>query len=418
VSDNFITLSNRLLNRCPAVGIVLAQQLVNDAWRTLQSRAEWTWRRRSFNIAPPPLTNSGSVSTNVSTGNPNLITGTGTSWTPSLIGQQIRAGGLLYPYYTIVGWLSPTAILIDQPWAGPDIAGAAYYILGVYYPMPSDWGYVYAVVDIKNAQKLWPYATQDELATWDPQRGTYGQSYAFVFRDYSPQFGGVVGPVIPVTNPFDPAPVSFTSTGFTYVANASYVVQVVTGGPSGTATFQWLRAGQTTFQPVIPTSDQLQTLMDGVQVYWPDGANYVPGDLFVINCTSQVSGSVPRYELWPPPSYPGFLYPVIYIAKEYDLTVAQPTLPPFIANRGEVLLEAALEKCAMLPGADSDHPNPYFNLKLAQFHQAKLSEMLVDLERNDREVGIYNLDYGDWPYYGGPWDDGRWRQTHAPSLIG
>src|ERR1017187_6935809 len=35
--DDYSTLSRRLLNRAPEVGIVLARQFINDSWRTLQA---------------------------------------------------------------------------------------------------------------------------------------------------------------------------------------------------------------------------------------------------------------------------------------------------------------------------------------------------------------------------------------------
>ncbi len=98
----------------------------------------------------------------------------------------------------------------------------------------------------------------------------------------------------------------------------------------------------------------------------------------MINATANQSQTGPRYELWPGPTYQGYLYPYIYIAKEYDLTVQQPQLPPFIANRGEVLLEMALQKCAEWPGADVEHPNVYFNLALASRHMTK-AEMMLNL---------------------------------------
>src|ERR1017187_2631317 len=102
--DDFNNLWKRLLNRCPNVGPVLAQQLVNDSWHVLQADQEWSWRRRGSTFAPPNQYITGLASTNVATGSPTLITGSGTAWTPSMIGQQIRIGGLLYPFYTIVGW--------------------------------------------------------------------------------------------------------------------------------------------------------------------------------------------------------------------------------------------------------------------------------------------------------------------------
>jgi hypothetical protein len=400
------------------VGQQLAQQLINDSWRTLQSRREWSWRRRSGTFAPPNLYTTGQASTNAAAGNPTLITGIGTTWTQSMIGRQIRLGGLLYPYYTIVGWISATQILIDQPWAGDDVVAQPYQILQIYYPVPDDFGYWYVIVSIKDGYRLWTNVTEQDLALLDPQRTNQGQTYAAAFRDYTSQLGGVIGPVIPITSPTDPGPISTTSTGYTYIADASYIVHVVGGGISGVATFKWMRAGQTAFQPTVTTADTAQDLQDGVQIYWPDGLTYVANDLFVINATANATQSGPRYELWPGPTFSGYLYPYIYIAKEYDLTVAQPQLPPFVANRGEVLLEMALASCARYPGADAEHPNVYFNLALAAMHETKAMGMIYDLERNDEEVGVSLITYQEYPFYPAPWMDGGWQQSHAPFMNG
>jgi hypothetical protein len=335
-----------------------------------------------------------------------------------MIGRQIRIGGLLYPFYTIIGWLSPTAILIDQPWAGEDVSNQSYNILQAYYPMPADFGYGYTAVSIKDGFRLWWNLTEADLAMLDPQRTNFGQTYAVVFKDYSSQYGGVIGPCISVSNPSDPPPISTTSTGFTYVANATYIVKVSTGGQTGTAQFQWMRAGDTAFQPPVITSENPVDLEDGVQIYWPTGWVYILNSLFVINCQSIVTAGVPRMELWPAPTFSGYLYPFIYIAKEYDLTVQQPTLPPFMANRGEVLLEMALEKCALYPGSDADHINIYHDLRQAKYHADKVTDMLIGLERNDEEVGVTNVDYQIYPMAPSPWYDGQWQQTHAPFLNG
>lgn len=415
--DTFVTLSQRLLNRCPQVGILLAGQMVNDAWHTLQARREWSFRRRHGTFAPPTQYSTGYASSNVATGNPTLITGVGTAWTPQMVGSQLRLGGLLYPYYTIVAWISATSILIDQPWAGPDVTLQSYYILKAYYSVPQDFNYFYAVVSIKDGYRLYTEISEAELAIMDPQRTNTGQTYAAAFLDYTPFFGGTIGPVIGVTSATNPVPVSTTTLGYSYTADATYIVQVVTGGLSGTATFQWMRAGQTGFQGIVPTSEDAVDMQDGVQVYWPAGQVYVANDLFVINCQSQVEQGTPRYELWPAPTFNGYLYPYIYISKESDISTASPSLPPFIANRGEVLLEMALAKCATYPGSDMDHPNPYYSLQQARYHEAKVSDLLIDLERNDNEVGDIMISYQNLSF-GGPWADGNWQQKHAPFLNG
>lgn len=413
--DTFVTLYNRLLNRAPVVGQELSKQLINDAWHQLQARREWSFRRRSGIFAPPNIYTTGTASSNVGSGNPTLITGIGTTWTPQMVGSQIRLGGLLYPYYTIVAWLSATEILVDQPWAGADVTSVPYQIIKIYYPVPSDFGWFYAVVSIKDSYRLWTNVTESDLALLDPQRTNQGQTYAASFRGYTPYFAGTIGPVIPVTDPASPSPISTTTTGYSYVTNATYIIQVVVGGVSGVATFQWLRAGQTSFQPAQATSTSPQDLSDGVQIYWPNTLVYVANDIFIINAQSMVTQGSPFYELWPGPTYQGYLYPYIYIAKESDLSFEQPQLPPLMANRGDVILEMALASAARSPGT-VDQPNPYFNLALAGQHEARVANMFVDLERNDEEVGVTNIDYQSYPFYPAPWMDGAWQQSHAPFL--
>jgi|WetSurMetagenome_2_1015567.scaffolds.fasta_scaffold06646_2 hypothetical protein len=413
--DDFVTLSNRLLGRAPKVGHALSRQFINDAWHTLQSRREWSWRRRTGVFAPAALYSTGTVSTNVSTGQPTLVTGSGTAWTPQMIGRQIRVYGLNYPYYTIIGWLSATQLLIDRPWAGSDVALVPYEILQVYYTVPADFGYFIVIVSPKDGYRLHFELTQTELAGMDPQRAQSGQTYAFVFLDYNPILGGVIDAVISVAAAGD-APISTTTLGYSYVADVSYIIQVVTGGATGTATFQWMRAGQTAFSPVTATAAVATDLMDGVQIYWPAGLTYVANDLFVINAhASAVYGSA-RYEAWPKPSIATYVYPYLYMAREYDLTDAAPTLPPPIASRGEVLIEMALESCARYPGPDAATPNPYFNLALAGQHATKAQMLINDLERNDEEVNLTGVSYQGLPMVGIPFLDGSWKQTHAPFL--
>lgn len=415
--DDFNTLSNRLLTRCPAVGLSLAQQLVNDSWRALQSRRPWSFRRRNSIFTPPTLYQTGTVSTNVSTGQPTLLTGIGTTWTPQMVGRQIRVGGLNNPYYTIVGYQTATSITLDQPWAGPDVVSQTYQILQCFFPVPADFGYFDVVVSIKDAYRLWTTLSQSELGLLDPQRTNQGQTYAISFRDYTPTFNGTTGPVVPVAATGS-APIITTPQGFQYVANATYVIQIVAGGPSGTATYKWMRAGQSTFSPTLFTTNYAVTMMDGLWIYFPSGNNYNAGDLFIINCVANQVQGTPRFELWPAPTISQYLYPYIYFAKEYDLTPAAPTLPPFIANRADVILEMALASCARFPGPDTDHQNVYFNLALATMHETRTASMLVDLERNDNEVSETNITYQSYPLYQAPWLDGSWQQTHAPFLLG
>ena len=414
--DDFNTLSNRLLNRCPDVGLSLSQQLVNDAWRTLQAKQEWSWRRSSGIFSPPTLYNIGYVSTNSGIGQPTLLTGVGTAWTPGMIGQQIRIGGLMFPFYDITGYLSPTQLLMGQPWAGPDAVNQAYSLQQCYYPVPQDFGYFYAIVSLKDGYRLWTNVTESDLAMLDPQRTSFGQTYAAAFRDFTPIYSGVISPCIPLGT-YAGSPVSTTTLGYNYPVAATYLIQITGSGNTGAATYSWTRIGTGGLSAPVTTQAFAQDLSDNVQVYFPSGVYWTSGDMWVINAQPTLTSGVPRYELWPCPTYSTYLYPYQYIKKEYDLTVSQPQLPPFVANRGELLLEMALQKCAMFPGQDADHRNVYYDLKLALFHERIVNDMMVDFSRNDQEVGESNIDYQTYPMYPAPWMDGQWQQSHAPFLA-
>ena len=430
--DDFNTLSQRLLNRCPAVGKILSEQLINDAWKQLQARREWSWRRGHNIFQPPPLYSTGTVTTNKGTGNPNLITGNGTAWTQSMVGQQIRIGGLNFPYYDITAVLSPTSMLIGAPgWTAPDLTASPYQILQIYYPVPSDFGYFYTIVSVKDAYRLWDTVTEADLMLLDPQRAQTGQTYGVAFYDYQPIFAGTVNPTVIVVGAVtDPTPVSgAVAAGYSGPAPYSYIITISTGGvPGGALQFTWIRSGQASSTGPIAVADNNPiTLSDGlgVTVSFPAGT-YVLNDVFVINANPASAGGnsgTARYELWPSPSLntptsPVYQYPFIYVKKEYDLTPSNPTLPPLMANRGDLILELALSNCARFPGPDADHPNPYFSLALALQHETRFENMMVDAERNDEEVGVMRVTYKEYPFYPAPWLDGNWQQSHAPFIRG
>ena len=430
MADDFNTLSQRLLNFCPNAGKILAEQFINDSWKEVQARREWSWRRGHNIFQPPPLYSTGTVTTNVGSGNPNLITGNGTNWTQSMVGQQIRINGLNFPYYDITAVLGPTSLLIGAPgWTAPDLTASPYQIVQIYYPVPSDFGYFYSIVSIKDAYRLWDTVTESDLNLLDPQRAQTGQTYGAAFYDYQPIFQGTVNPVVQVVGT-GAVPVSgAVAAGYSGPAPYTYIITISTGGlPGGALQFTWIRSGQgaSTGPIAVPNNNPI-TLADGlgVTVSFPAGT-YNLNDVFIINANPAFAGGNSgqmRYELWPSPTLntataPVYQYPFIYIKREYDLTPDNPTLPPLMANRGDLILEKALARCSRFPGADSDHPNPYFNLALALQHETRYENMMVDAERNDEEVGVSRISYKEYPFYPAPWLDGSWQQTHAPFIRG
>lgn len=410
--DTYTTIWNRLLLRAPSIGAALSQDLTRDVFNQLMERREWSWLMKSGSFFPSIFYQTGSVSISP---NGQLVTGTGTAWTVNMTGSQFRPGAppSNYSTYTILQVLSPTLILIDQPWSGPPISQSGYQIFQCYFTVPSDFNYFYSIINPTANYRLYHNLQQSTLDMADPQRVQTGIVFAAAFYDYTQNFSGSILPSLQVAGTQgDPAPVSSTSLGFSYPSNSTYIVQITTGGaPGGALVFAWAQdAGSFTTNVGVPDNNALN-LSNGVQVYFPQ-ATYVQGDVFIINCVSQATTGLPRYELWPRPVNCPFQYPYQYAAKLPALSDENPALPYLIAQRGDVLLEMALASCARYPGTDTAR-NPYYDLSLAVQHETRSERMIYELEKKDDDLAIKDLTWQNLDYAPCPFMDGSWLQRHA-----
>lgn len=143
------------------------------------------------------------------------------------------------------------------------------------------------------------------------------------------------------------------------------------------------------------------------------GTPYVVASYAYTTLTTQGVPPLPQYELWPH-QLSNYVYPFMYETRPPDLDDPGASLPRYI--RGDMLLEMALAQCARWPGPDVDHPNPYFNLQLAQQHEAKGQKILFDLERQDDEVYENQVEYQTMltlPFASLPLGDAHWLQSHS-----
>ena len=206
-------------------------------------------------------------------------------------------------------------------------------------------------------------------------------------------------------------PVSTTAQGYSYPQDSIYFIEITQGGVSGTAQFAWGQGTNLTSGAGVLSSPNPINLSNGVQVYFPAGPTYNLADVFVISCSSDTSSSLPRYEMWPRPIGSPFTYPYQYVCKAPALSDDDPSLPNFIARRGDVLVEMALTNLALWPGT-ADSPNPYRDVAASNIHRANADKLIFELEKKDDETGIKDLTYQNLPYMG-PWRDGSWLQRHA-----
>lgn len=99
---------------------------------------------------------------------------------------------------------------------------------------------------------------------------------------------------------------------------------------------------------------------------------------------------LPRFELWPH-TKSADVYPFLYEIRATDLEDSGASIPRHI--RGDMLLDLALAMAARWPGADRENPNPYFNLKLAQYHDVQAERMIAESERQDDETWVQDVRY-------------------------
>lgn len=405
--DTFTTLWSRVQLRVPAAAPELCQDLIRDAFQQLVERRMWSWLIGSGAFMPPVIAAPGTVT--IAAGGA-VVTGIGTAFSAALVGKQIVIGGASYfPTYTVVQVGSAASLVLDRPWVGPDQANVTYTLYQCYFAMPDDFQHFYSVTSPANNYRLNHNATQAEIDSYDPQRSQSGDSYALAFLDYTRNTQGRVGDTIRAKG-VGAAPVFTTANGYSYPQDSVYVVEISTSGASGTATFRWEQTPGIAQGTGLLTSASPVDLASGVQVYFPVGG-YVAGDVFVTVAKTDATSGVPRYELWPRPVGVNRVYSYLYAKKLPALTDEDPALPPFIARRGDVLVEMALAPLALWPGT-ANQPNSYRDPQVAQMHAAKAERLIYELEKKDDDTAIRDLAYAELPYMG-PWRDGSWLQSHA-----
>lgn len=107
----------------------VALRLINNRMRQIIDRRSW-YATKIRGVANVP--NIISTGTATFTYNSATVVGSGTNWTPSIVGLQMRQT-FTQPYQTIVSVdTTHQTLQLDTPYPGPTFGPAAYYILEVY----------------------------------------------------------------------------------------------------------------------------------------------------------------------------------------------------------------------------------------------------------------------------------------------
>lgn len=403
--DTYGDIWNRVRLRCPAVSSLLARDFVTNSFRRVAERRRWSWLIKYGQFLAPAIYNTGTVTV---TRNSTTVTGSSTVWTSDMVGRQFRVATNT-PIYTIQAFNSATSIELDTAFGGSDASGQSYRIYQCYFTPPSDFHSFLTVYDPAMNWQLWLNVQQQELNIWDAQRATTGQAFAVAFRDYTAVRNGIVASPLQV---FGTGSDPTSSGSYSGPNDATFTVEVTTGGIAGVAQFRWKKDAGSYTSGVTALSAG-NTLQDGVVVSWPAGPAYTLGDIWVVNTTAIQSAGLPRYEIWPHQEAQ-YVYPFLYESRPTDLQDANAVLPRYI--RGDVLLEMALAEAAKWPGPSKDKPNPYYNQGVAAMHDRRAEQMIMELERQDDEVSEQDLTYQypglGWPM-ATPFGDSKWLQSHA-----
>jgi hypothetical protein len=148
-----------------------------------------------------------SVGTATFTSGSTDVTGVGTNWDVTMVGQQIRCG-FSTPTSTIVAVNSPTDLTIDIPWSPATTTTVGYQIFTQYVSFGENVKMLLNVINQFNGYRLKLHIPQAALNEWDAWRATVG--FTYIVADYKPAANG--GPL------YELYPTPITQQGFPFLA--------------------------------------------------------------------------------------------------------------------------------------------------------------------------------------------------------
>jgi hypothetical protein len=322
-----------------------------------------------------------------------------------MVGRQFRVS-VSTPIYTISLVNSATSLQLELPYGGQTTAGIGYQIYQAYVTPPNDFRSFISLWDPNYSWQLRLNTQQQELNSWDAQRANTGQAYVVASLDYTTNAVGTIRNPVQIIGS-GAAPLIAGSANYTGAANSIFTVIITSGGPSGTATFEWEKdAGG--FTTGVTTDSNPLDLSDGVQIFFPAGT-YINGDTFIIQAFVVNTVGVPRFELWPH-NLSNYVYPYLYEAVCQDIDELGAVIPRYI--RQDVLLDMALAMAARWPGPSVDAPNPYYDLNLSDRIERKCEMMIGELEKNDDNTMENMVSYATNMAFS-PWWDAKFLQDHS-----
>jgi hypothetical protein len=163
--QNFGSMIGEVQSHNPNCDSAMVGQFLNNAARKFYDRRLWYGLMVKGQLVSPPVTTGGSVQLTVGS---QTVTGTGTNFSSSLVGQSLRVG-YNNPPYNVTAVASPTSLTIELPWGGTTYSSVGYFIAQLYYSIPNI-KYIYAAINMQLQMRMWTNLTQQSLDNLDPSR--------------------------------------------------------------------------------------------------------------------------------------------------------------------------------------------------------------------------------------------------------
>ncbi len=173
-------MARQVLAYCPSVPYSLAQQWITDRYRTITENILWSFKIGQGTFYTPAAYSTGTITM---TNGSNVVTGSGTTFTAGMVGEQLSLQGFVF---TITAFSSTTSITIDTIWYGATTASLVYQILQAYItPTPTDFLAWLSVIDPALGWRIRTGYNSSELDTIDPRRASTGTPTLLAGRSYN-----------------------------------------------------------------------------------------------------------------------------------------------------------------------------------------------------------------------------------------
>jgi hypothetical protein len=384
---------------CPDVDPNLARLWVRDAARRTMEAYSWSWlHKRAHLVVPAAVTNVSSGATVTVTQDSDEIVFSSAIATEAMVGSQFRLSDSL-PIYEIVGYTSTTKLKIFPAWDTTTASAQGFTIFKNKFALPADCVELLSAISPTYRRKIWIGVPQEVLDENDAQRTrATGAPSVLSPCEYSPvSYGSFSSAILAIGT--GPKPVA--SGTYTGQDDATFTIQVTTGGVGGTAVFKY-KKNEGAFT-VSVTSDPGGTyLSDGLLLVWPDTSTFIVNDVFTVRAKANYVAGAPRVEMYPY-STTAIVIPYWYVARHPDVTDDGVTLPGALAHRADIIREKAFEFVSAWPGTE-DRPNPYNQINRRDYHAANWMQMVLELTKQDNALYQRNvlpaqrMPFAPWPF--------------------